>query len=123
METDKIKNIKMSLMESVGEMDTSTNITDYVIKASAKITMNDLVEQTIEEHGIESVLTYIYKDLLKENKDKVDSIGMWINYDGKEYENSIQLQTLNDMERLSEAAISPIFEFFKLMSPAERPED
>ena len=44
-------------------------------------------------------------------------------YNGKEYENSILLDTLNDMEKFSDMEISPIFELFKLMSPAEGSED
>ena len=116
MEVNKIEKMKLSLMESISETNKKKK-TDYLVKASATIVMNDLVEKTIVDYGIENVLSSIYEDLLKENTSNVDSIGMWINYDGKEYENSILLQTLDDMERLGEDDVNGIYEFFKLMSP------
>ena len=118
MELNKLKSIKLSLMKSLGEMNKKQK-TNYSVKTSANITINNLVKKTIEEHGIENVLTSIYKDIMKENTAVVDSIGMWVNYDGKTYENSILIETLNDMEKFSDEKIYPIFELFKLMSPAE----
>ena len=105
-------------MEAIGDID-KKNKTEYLIRTSATINVDNTVEKAIVEYGIEDVLTVIYNDLLKENNVNVDSIGMWVEYDGKEYENSIQLQTLNDMERLGEDDVNAIYEFFKLMSPVK----
>jgi len=114
MEINKIKSIKLSLMQSQGEMNKKRK-TNYIVKASAVMEMNEIVEKTIEEHGLDEVLNYVYNDLLEANKDKVDSVGIWLVYDGKEYENSIKLQTLNDMKQLSDEEIYPIYELFKLL--------
>jgi hypothetical protein len=118
VEVNKLKRIKLSLMEAIGDID-KKNKTEYLIRTSATINVDNTVEKAIVEYGIEDVLTVIYNDLLKENNVNVDSIGMWVEYDGKEYENSIQLQTLNDMERLGEDDVNAIYEFFKLMSPVK----
>ena len=103
-------------MESIGEMD-KKHKTEYIIRASAYIVMNDMVKNTLIKHGIENVLTAMYNDLLEENNDNVDSIGIWMNYDGKEYENSIKLDTLDNMEKFNDEEIYPVFELFKLLSP------
>ena len=118
MKVKNLNKIKISLMKAVSETNKKKK-TDYIIKSSATIVINELVKKAIIKHGIEVVLTSIYNDLLLENNAEVDSIGMWVNYNGKTYENSIQLQTLNNMEKLGEDDVNSIYEFFKLMSPPE----
>jgi len=122
MEIDKFESIKIALMESQGDMN-DKHKTNYVLKSHATIKVNDLVKKTIEEHGIENVLHSVYNELLEINKDNVDSVGIWVTFDGKEYENSIKLQTLADMQELGEEDVNPIFEFFKLVSPVEGSKD
>jgi len=121
MENNKFKSIKISLMESLSDEDEKGK-TNYIQKSHALITVNDLVTKTIEEHGIESVLEAVYNELLEINEDEVDSVGLWVDYDGDVYENSIKLETLKDMEEYGDEEVSPIYELFKLSSlevPAE----
>lgn len=108
-------------MESLSDEDEKGK-TNYIQKSHALITVNDLVTKTIEEHGIESVLEAVYNELLEINEDEVDSVGLWVDYDGDVYENSIKLETLKDMEEYGDEEVSPIYELFKLSSlevPAE----
>ena len=122
MEIDKLQSIKISLMESQGEPNKESK-TNYILRSHALITVNDLVIKTIKEHGIENVLESVYNELLEVNNDPVDSVGVWAVYDGKEFESSIKIQTLKDMEEHSTEEVSPIYEFFMLMSSVADQED
>ena len=109
-------------MESKGEINENQKA-DYIIKSSATVNVNNIFKEMINAHGIENVLTVIYNDLVSKNNNDVDSIGIWVDYEGEVYENSIELATLNNMEKYSDEEIYPIFELFKLMSHAEIIED
>ena len=113
METNKFKSIKISLLESIDEPDKKGD-TNYIQKSEAFITVNELVIKTIEEHGIENVLEAVYNELIEINKDEVDSVGIWVDYDGKVFENSIKLDTIKDMKEYGDEEVSPIYELFKL---------
>jgi hypothetical protein len=119
METNKIEKITMSLMESSGEPNDSEKA-DYIVRSTATIDVQEPVKKAIDEYGIENVLDAIYNDVLKENKEPVDSIGVWVKYDGKDYGTSVKLKMLSDMEKFSDEEIFPIFEIFKLMSPIKQ---
>ncbi|MBW2998758.1 hypothetical protein KY321_04420 [Candidatus Woesearchaeota archaeon] len=102
-------------MEAIGEMDDKEK-TEYLIRTSSTINLNDTFREVIEQYGIEEILNFAYEALLKTNESVVDSIGIWVEYDGEIYENSIKLKTLEDMKKYSDEDISPIYEFFKLSS-------
>jgi len=122
MKLEKFKTIKIALLESQTETDKKAQ-TVYLIRSSAVITMNEVVKKTIEEEGIENVLDAIFTELKSINKDNVDSVGIWYEYDGKNYESSIKLQTLDDMKKFGEEDVSPIYELFKLSSDPDAPAE
>jgi len=115
---EKIEKITVSAMESTKDSDS-----DYIVRSTASMTVNRLLKNTIKEYGLENVLDSVYRDILKETNDPVDSIGVWVKYDGKKYGTAARLTMLEDMEKFSDEDVSPVFELFKLMSPAEGPED
>lgn len=109
-------------MESTGEPNDKEKA-DYIVKSTANIQVQESVKKVINEYGLENFLEAIYQDILKENKESVDSIGVWVKYDGKDFGTAVRLKMLTDMKKFSDEEIFPIFEIFKLMSPAEGPED
>jgi len=124
MDLNKLEKITMSLMVAENEPD-DLNKTKYVVKATATVVVKESVVKAIEQYGLKSVLNVIYDDILEKCKDPVDSIGLWVNYDNKEYENSIKLSTLNDIKQYGSNDIDAIYEFFRMTvkEPALATED
>ncbi len=119
-----IKQIKISLMESQGEVDPSTGKSDYIMKTSASFQFNEYVEKTcpeIDEEGREQILKegsqLIYQDLLEKTKDKFDSVGVWLTIGDLIYENSISLAAMEGIQEHGEKGIVPIYELIKMIIP------
>jgi translation initiation factor IF-3 len=119
-----IKQIKISLMESNGEVDPSTGKSDYILKTSATFQFNEYVEKTypeIDEEGREQILKeasqLIYQDLLEKTKNKFDSVGVWLTIGDKVYETSITLSVMEGIQQYGEKGIVPIFELVKMTIP------
>ena len=117
MNVDKFKSVKMSLMETKGGINESTNKADYLIKGSAKFDITpefyEALEKEQERDLTEGLLAAMYEELIQKIEG-VDTVGLWIDYDGMIFENAIKIDTLGDMKKYSPEEIIPIYEFFKL---------
>lgn len=102
-------------MQTENEVNEETGKSDYIVKATAKINIsNEIYEKAIiEEDLIERLNAAIYEELIEKTSD-IDSVGIWIEYDGETIDNAIKIQTLDDMKNFSIESITPIHEFFKL---------
>jgi acetate kinase len=119
-----IKEIKISLMESQGEVDPSTGKADYLMKSSASFRFNEYVEKNYPEADEEDRLKIlkeasklIYYDIISKTKDKFDSVGVWVTVGDKIYENSIDISTMEGIQEYGEKGIVPIFELVKMSLP------
>jgi hypothetical protein len=122
-----IKEIKISLMGSQGEMDPSTGKRDYIIKSSASFQFNEYMEKTYpeadeedREQALKEGSQLIYQDLLIKTKDKFDSIGIWIKTEDLIYENSMSISDIEGIQQHGEPGISPIFELIKMTIPQQK---
>jgi len=121
-----IKEIKISLMESKGEVDPSTGKADYIMRTSASFQFNEYVEKTYPEADEEDRLqilkegsNLIYRDLIDKTKEKFDSVGVWLTIGDKVYENSIAISAMEGIQEYGEKGIVPIFELIKMSLPHE----
>lgn len=119
-----IKQIKISLMETQGEVDPSTGKSDYILKTSATFQFNEYVEKTYteaDEEDREQILKeasqLIYKDLLEKTKDKFDSVGVWLTIGDKVYETSITISVMEGIQQYGESGVVPIYELVKMTLP------
>ena len=118
MDHTKLTSVKLALMERHSANKNQT--TDYTKKASShfrfeKVRFWGRTDPKEHEDFLASLLESILDDLLTASwKGEVDSLGVWIEYDGKEYENSIKLTTLEGMGKLHDGDVSPVHEFFKM---------
>jgi len=117
MKLEKINSIQISLMESQGNIN-DENKTNYILKSSGKLKITESIRSIVRQN-LPELLISMYEDILIANEDKVDSIGIWIDYDGEILENSIKLETLNDMKNFGDKNTQPIYEFFKMSFPEE----
>lgn len=111
MNLEKIESIKFALMKK--EKDVDQHKADFVIYASVSFKMpkNTDVTQELFEEFVESM----YDDLTKNKKDfQKDSLGIWVDYDGKKYENAMSIDTLELIKNHGAKNIRPIWEFFKM---------
>lgn len=109
----KIKEYRLSLME---KLSTEENQSQCIIKCSATLKANELNinEEDLNETLAESV-SYIYDDLISQNKAKIDTIGLWILYDNdQEINNSIDIVVLEDIKKYGTDDVDPFKEFFKM---------
>jgi len=116
MEENKLKSIKMSLMKIEGDI--NDDKPEYTIKSSGtfNITPNfysNLNKKRKKELTI-NLLNTMYNDLLNKTKNEVDSVGIWINYNQKVYENAIKISVLSDIEKYGADDVDSIYEFFKM---------
>ena len=118
MDVTKFRSVKMSLMESQGDINESTGKTDSIVKGSANFIITKEFYTALmnkeKDDLTEGLLDAMYDELKKTVKDPVDSVGLWVDYDNKLFENSIKMDTLGDMEKFSQDEITPIYEFFKM---------
>lgn len=119
-----IKQIKISLMETQGEVDPSTGKSDYILKTSATFQFNEYVEKTYteaDEEDREQILKeasqLIYKDLLEKTKDKFDSVGVWLTIGDQIYDNSISISVMEGIQQYGESGVVPIYELVKMTLP------
>lgn len=121
MDTAKFKSIKMSLMESTNDIN-ENNKGEYLIKGTSnfKIPSDFYKEIEISEEELtSSLLESIYEELINNinNVDivvDVDTVGIWIEYDGEILENAMKISTLEDIKEFGSDEIVPIYELFKL---------
>lgn len=117
MNVDKFKSVKMSLMETKGDINESDNKADYLVKGSAKFDITPEFYKALEEEEeidlTKGLITAMYEELLQKI-DGIDTVGIWIDYDGKTFENAIKIDTLGDMKKFGTEDVEPIYEFFKL---------
>lgn len=118
METTKLKSIQMSMMKMSGDINKKSKA-HYVKKRTAKFTVptdffTTLSEQETEEL-ISGLVNGIYEDLQKEiSYNEADSVGIWIDYDGKMYENAMKFNVLNEMKQFGNDDVDPVYELFKM---------
>lgn len=118
MDVDKFKSVKMSLMESKGDINESTNKADYILKGSAKFDISpefyEALKEEEEDDLTKGLISAMYEELLQKI-DGVDTVGLWIEYNGTIFENAIKIDTLSDIKEYSvDEDVIPIYEFFKL---------
>jgi hypothetical protein len=117
MKVEKFKSVRMSLMEAKSDINESTNKAEYLVKGSAKFDITpefyEALEQEEEKDLTKGLITAMYEELLQKIED-VDTVGLWIEYDGKIFENAIKIDTLGDMKKFGTEDVEPIYEFFKL---------
>ena len=119
-----IKQIKISLMESQGEVDSSTGKADYIMRTSASFNFNEYVEKTYpgadeedREEILKQISSLVYQDIIKQTKDKFDSVGVWITVGNQVFENSINAAVLSGIHEYGEKGIVPIYELIKMSLP------
>lgn len=118
MDVKKFKSVRMSLMKVTGDINEETSKAEYLVKGSAKFDITpefyEALEKEEEKDLTEGLIAAIYEELLQKIDDDVDTVGIWIDYDEKIFENAIKIDTLSDMQKYGEKGIIPIYEFFKL---------
>ena len=112
MNLNEVQSIKFALMKKEKDVDASK--ADFIIYASANFKMPkklDGLTQDLFEDFVESM----YDDLIKANTaEDSDSLGLWIEYKNKKFENAITLDTLNLIKKHSTENVKAIYEFFKM---------
>lgn len=118
MNVEKFKKVRMSLMESKGDINESTNKADYLVKGSATFNITpefyEELEKSEEQSLTKGLITAMYEELLQKINDNVDTIGLWVDYNDTIFENAIKISTLGDMKKFGVEEIEPIYEFFKI---------
>lgn len=118
MNIEKLSSVKMSMMKMESGINKKSKA-KYVKNATANFKIpEDFYEaltQKEKEEITSGLVNAIYDDLLKEvSFNDVDSVGLWVEFDGKLYENAIKLSVLNDMQKFGQKDIDPVYEFFKM---------
>ena len=117
MDVKKFKSVRMSLMEAKSDINESDNKAEYLVKGSAKFNITpefyEALEKEEEKDLTKGLITAMYEELLQKI-DGIDTVGIWIDYDGKIFENAIKIDTLGDMKKFGVEGVEPIYEFFKL---------
>ena len=94
------------------------NKADFIANGTSTFNIpNDFYAGLDENQEIElteGLVSAIYNELSEKITDDVDTMGLWIDYDQGVLENSIKLDTLNDMEKYGVDEINPLYEFFKM---------
>jgi len=119
MNFEKIQNIKLSLMEVVDEVNMDRKKLEFIVRASISINLEDL-----EFERSKSTITTISNDMFDTIKSNVklpsvNYLGIWIKYDGEVFDNSIKLQTLEDIKNYSSEEVNPIYEFIMMTIPEQ----
>lgn len=106
-----IERIKIGLLSSIEE--TEEGKKNYNLLASASFDMKKWREGA-NIGSDEEILDTIFGDLVRSSEASFDSVGLWIEANGKEYSNSISLSDLEGIEKFGIPGISPIGEFLKM---------
>jgi hypothetical protein len=90
---------------------------DYLIKGSAKFEIAaDFYHNLLQDEKNEltsGLLQAMYEELTGKITD-VDTVGIWLEYDGQILENAMKMETLDDMKSLGTEDVVPIYELFKM---------
>lgn len=114
MDFNKITSITLALLEMKTDINEESKA-GYVKKVSATFNIPEGFLGEDPENMIAVICASMYIDVSnKINEKEVDSLGIWVTYDGKVYENSIKLKTLDDIVIYSPEQINPTFEFLKM---------
>lgn len=111
---EQVKKVKLTLMNKDSAIDKKTLKAEYIKNVSATF-INEGQIPDLNADIFSAILRDMYEQLLESESKVSDSLGIWITYDGIDYENAISLLTINDIKKYGETDICPIFEFF-LMS-------
>lgn len=106
-----IRSIQLSLLKKGTEVD-KYNKAEYFKKKTAKFTLPPDFPKTDEY--FEVLLKDMFEELMIDAPDGADSLGLWIELDSITLDNSITLNTLNDIKMYSKEEVNPAWEFFKL---------
>ena len=113
----KFKSVSMSLMQTKSDINESNNKADYLVKGSAKFEITpDFYYSLLNDEKDEltsGLLEAMYQEL-QSKIEYVDTVGIWLDYDGKILENAMKMETLKDMESLGTEDVIPIYELFKM---------
>jgi len=115
MDFKKITKIVFSLMEMKTNINEKSSKAGYIKKATASIDISEELLGEDPENMVAVICASMFIDLSnKIPENEVDSLGAWITYDGKVYENAIKLKTLDDIVIYSPEEINPTYEFLKM---------
>jgi catalase len=106
----------MSMMKMESSVD-KKNKAKYTKKSTATFKIPaDFYETLTEEEKKEitcGLVDGMYDDLLKQvSHNDVDSVGVWIDYDGNRYENAMKIQALNEMNEFGAEDVDAVYELF-----------
>lgn len=117
----KIKEFKIALLEKEKvQPKKNKGKTNFIKKSSATIKLQEIFKlQNIGEDDYEDTTLFIvsqsYNELNKQNKDNIDSVGLFITFDDDTtIDNAMSLKLLEDIKTYSQEEINPIEEFFKM---------
>jgi len=118
MNENKLESIKISLMKSHGDVK-KDNKADYIVRSTGTFKIpEEFYKNLSEEEKIEltrELIESMYSELIEHNKnDDVDSLGLWIEYDNKTFDNSMKLIALSDIKKYSTEELSPVYELLKM---------
>ena len=117
MELEKIQNIKISLMEVADDTNINPKKLDFVIRSSVSINLENL-EFDRSEESIKTISDDMFGTLTSlTNIPTTDYIGIWVKYDGEVFDNSIKIQTLEDIKEYSVEEVNALYEFIKMTLP------
>jgi hypothetical protein len=112
MNLKEIKSIKLSLMLKDSEINEESKA-NYLKQITGTLIVPKDFPKT--EDAFSQILSQIYNSLLEENKNDVDSLGIWIELkDSTILENAILLNTLQSITEYSQNNLNIVFEFFKM---------
>jgi len=116
IDVNKLKSIKMSLMKMNSNVD-KKGLADYTKFSTASFTIPENFFEGSEEAKelrLRGLIGAMYVDLLNNLNFKEDSLGMWVDYNGVEFENALLLKTLKDMEDYGPEDVDALYEMFKM---------
>jgi hypothetical protein len=117
MDLNKIKSIKLASMEVEDDSNMESNKLDFIIRGSIRIDLENLdFDRTDKSIGV--VLKEMYEMLTSRITDsRANYLGIWINYDGDQFDNSIKMHLLNDIKKYSTQNIDSLYEFLLMTLP------
>lgn len=126
----KIKEFKIALLEKEKvQPKKNKGKTNFIKKSCATIKLQEIFKlQNIDEDDYEDTTLFIvsesYNELNKQNKDNIDSVGLFIIFeDDTTIDNAMSLKLLEDIKTYSQEEINPIEEFFKMTVIDENDEN
>jgi hypothetical protein len=108
-----IRSIQLSLLEKGKEK--KNNKFEYFKKKTAKFKFPHDFPKTNEY--LKTLVEDIFKELMIDAPDEVDSLGIWIEYDTITFDNAISLSALESIKEYSKEEINPVWEFVKMSLP------